>query len=913
MNYVYQYVKFKSSQSFKLTDNRTVTEFILSTQEGDLGYGTPNRVILNKGLTIGDIRYQVSADGLQQVQNTTISFSNVGQFYHAMREINGQDFWNTLEVSIYWASGRITSLAYDGSDWLEDGETVVSFTPTGTYPLLNDDYIKKEFEGSLSSASSKKDRVTFSLVSKSKQDAYLVGSIKSFNGADSSRSLISPIVIGDLTDINAQVPLILKNKINSKSSAICSDIDLSEAPTPFIYDDENEKFHPVVNRQEAVNNNRQIEFYNSSDVESFNSRFEYVTQTKAGDPSEAPVLHTLSSGEVISYFTEDKNFTLFNDYTDPSEYHIQTTVGRLRDEGVRDLNNDGNYLNGTLPGYLVDEDMAVGIAKLNLVLYPENIKEVDPKGADIPEPNVGFESYWGFRQKPGTSVDFQIDNQNPPITRNGVIGAYKNVVNYRGEDMRDSSERPLPDYENASDSLWFSAHARGSNSPTVSTAWYDYNYLNKLRIGVSADYEKFKFDSEVINLDVHVLGAVYKDFETSNDGDAFDISNPSFSPRRSTAHITLDKDGAIYDKVLHDNSSTSNTVYDINDKFNSSWNAQQVFPTLSTFYDNPPTITFNGYTAYQPVKNTDLGIEPIDPATLYLDRADPSFYGSTRFALDGIRVEAEVKASVESKYWCFKGKTGDAQNINQSLNTLATRYNATTFTSADTNRNSWLLSGVHTGNPIYYRDLLSKIADEFRVFITDRNGTSELVSMGLSSSPAYTIQESNTPSPWNSSVTFNETPATDIYNKMVVRYAKNHMTGRYGKVVSIDSQQIQRTEGVEAFDDVAELQNYLSLSDSTLSKIGISEKIKTIDLEWVRDDYTANQILRWWCANSNRQRAVVKAEVSKLDFIDAKIGDLVDLDLPSLPQFYQVNYQIKKIVNKSNKRIVLEAEEIIEG
>ena len=80
------------------------------------------------------------------------------------------------------------------------------------------------------------------------------------------------------------------------------------------------------------------------------------------------------------------------------------------------------------------------------------------------------------------------------------------------------------------------------------------------------------------------------------------------------------------------------------------------------------------------------------------------------------------------------------------------------------------------------------------------------------------------------------------------------MTKRYGKTIALTSTDVQRTFGITIF-DVSEAQGYLQTASDTLTKIGITEKTKTIDLDWVRDDYTANEILKWWCANSKRQRA----------------------------------------------------------
>jgi hypothetical protein len=85
MNYVYQYVKFRSSENFNLPDGSELNYFVMCNQQPNLGYGWNNNTkILNKNLTIGDIRYQTTENGMQQVQNTSISFSNVDQFYHVI-------------------------------------------------------------------------------------------------------------------------------------------------------------------------------------------------------------------------------------------------------------------------------------------------------------------------------------------------------------------------------------------------------------------------------------------------------------------------------------------------------------------------------------------------------------------------------------------------------------------------------------------------------------------------------------------------------------------------------------------------------------------------------------------------------------------------------------------------------------
>jgi len=908
MSYFYQYVKFKSSSTIEFPDGSTDTEFIFSTQQADLGYGSSNRKILNKDLSIGDIRYQLNSSGLQQVQNTNISFSNVGQFYHAMREINGDDFWYSLEITVYWSTGRVPSLVYDGSDWLEDGENVVAFSPSVAYPLT--DSIKVEFEGSLSSASISKDKITLNLVSKSKQTSYEIGTIESFNGADSSRSLINPIVLGDLTDENAFVPLILKNAVSSKSVGICSDTPLSEDPTPFIYDDENEKFHKVINERTSLNNNKQITFFNESDAEQVFYDNDYVQQPKTDSLSDGPIYRYLfPSGEVVGYFTDSEDYIIFSNYSTPLNYNITDTTDRLRDEGSRDINNDSSAIGAFSLGYKLDQDMTIGVAKINLSLYPINLKSVSGIGTDIDDPNgANLPGHLEYERDPGGADDFE-PGDDYDVEKNGAIGEFKNVINYKEDQAR--STRTEPTYTDSGESVWLAAHTRSEKKSAgvdgiLASDWKYYNYTNKLRIGVTADYDNFKFDSNILNLNFRTLGGVYKNFESSTATNAFDISGVGFTPVHSLISVNYDAGtGGTGEKIIHDEDSIAGTQYQIEDTYSAI-----PYATLEDFYNSPPVITFNGYSTYQPVKSSTPSTYPPLASNCSLDVASPSFFGVSRFALDGFRVDAQVKAFVESKYWCFKGKTGNSTSLLNGLNILSTRYETPTFTSQDSYRDNWLISGVHTGDPIYFRDIVAKISDEFRVIISDKNGILSISSLGSSGvTPAFTVNESNIFTPYNDNIKFKETPATEIYNKIVIRYAKNHMTNKYGKTIALTPNSVERTFGVESF-DVLDCQNDLQKASDTLAKININEKVKTVDLDWVRDDFTANEILKWWCANSSRQRAKCSVDVSKVSFIDSKIGDVVSLDLPSIPEFYQVNYQIMQINNKSDKTYTIEIEEI---
>ena len=110
---------------------------------------------------------------------------------------------------------------------------------------------------------------------------------------------------------------------------------------------------------------------------------------------------------------------------------------------------------------------------------------------------------------------------------------------------------------------------------------------------------------------------------------------------------------------------------------------------------------------------------------------------------------------------------------------------------------------------------------------------------------------------------------------------------------------------------VTSIQSQLSNADAFLSKINVTEKVLTIDLDWVRDDNTAIALAYWNARNYSRQRSKVTINVGKRYFLNGKLGDGVRLDLPQLPLFYQSVMQVTKIVNKSNKTFTVELEEYL--
>ena len=894
-------------------DGSTANEFILSTQKPNLGYGDSGRKIFNKGLKTNPIRYQIEKSGLQQIQNTSISFSNVDNFYHQMRELNGADFWIGLGVDIYWANGRVPTLVYDGSDWKEDGETVVSFTPDVTYPYATiQDSIKKEFSGYVQSGTQGTGTTSLALISQEKQDSYLLGTINSARGADSSKAKITPILIGDLTDENAFVPLVLNNDLYNVPSGLCSDIDLTEAPTPFIYDDEGEKFYEVKNKSSFLGN-RKITFYDS-DIE------ELVTlsgaQVEIEGSKDEDKTYVTRDGEVVYAFSNNIKLTplenVLRGYTDYRAY-FQNGYSQFR-EGSRNFDNLTNFNNVEVdvPSNPVDTDLVRARALVDLELRPIGI---------INDFDSGYTTNQAFSGRTYRRIlrNGTYEDSVSPVNTNAqgigpepnsaskmeCGGRAKGVIDYNFltqssyEEMTGADNKTYLEFA-PSIGCWDDNSYEGPNS----SGWSDFNYFNYSYQALNFEFNTFKFDGNLTSVNFNCVGALKGDFGIES---PLYYNQPIIEGR--VGFTITDKDGnQNYTDIIQTFTTGDHNYTSL---FNNSYSLISSLSTVSDLNSSNLILRLSGCALSEP-SNQALNFDPFSQNwSGTIDHSQGS-YGRHRIFIEGVRFNAEVSAVVESKYWCFKGKSGDF-NLVEGLQALASRYTNSTITARGQNRNNWNISGVVLKEPIYYRDLLAQIANEFRVFITDENGDSEIVPMETGDFD-YTIDESNVFKPFNENVTYGETPSTEIYNKIVVRYAFNHMTGNYGKTLEIDSSGFSLNAEPDSLAkaplSAGIPQANLEKADSFLEKIGITEKIKRVDLNWIRDDFTAIRVAGWWCEHMSRQRARVTVNVSKRQFLNAKIGEFCKLSLPDLPIFYKGILQITKINNKG-KSFELDLEEYL--
>ncbi|MCP4986219.1 MAG: hypothetical protein GY928_09185, partial [Colwellia sp.] len=342
----YRMVKIenRSAGNWNIPDKAANDVMFFSTLPSDNGYGESIRTILNKDVKIGAINSTVS-EGVEKVGSMTFSISNLDKFYSQMVEANARNPFQNCIISVYECSGRVAGLFYDGSVWKDETGSTRVFTPSVEYPFT--DAFEKTFEGRIDGVNQGFDRVSFTCISAESEMNNLIGSYQLDNGNPTSKSEISPIVIGDLSD--GVSPILLTRKLEEYPKAILSEntLDATTQGQLLVYDDENEKLHDVKNKQSLVNTNT-IEFYDSTAPETVTTYYadglpnDYI-QAMDGSEGELKILRT-DEGEVLGKATNANNFrssgTSGQTYRGPRFFEAGYNGWSI--EGSRDFDKSGN-------------------------------------------------------------------------------------------------------------------------------------------------------------------------------------------------------------------------------------------------------------------------------------------------------------------------------------------------------------------------------------------------------------------------------------------------------------------------------------------------------------------------------------------------------------------------------------------
>jgi len=415
--------------------------------------------------------------------------------------------------------------------------------------------------------------------------------------------------------------------------------------------------------------------------------------------------------------------------------------------------------------------------------------------------------------------------------------------------------------------------------------WENQNYFTQGFVNIYPEFEEIGLEGDILEFGFDIDGGVYADF--TNDG-----VNPIVSTNTGIKVYYTNEEGGEnnHEIFTSDQSSYAHKLISINNNIG-------FVNTISGFKNIQFNLQFFGWAIFNPCILKD---DPNDPGGFLLDYIDfenPVQFGRHRFALDGWRFRLDVNALVESKYWFAKSKSADNLNVVDGLKLLAQNFSNTQYTgSANGN-----ISGAIFGEPVYYRDIVSQISKEFNLLISDENGYSNIVQKDAAFNQDFEINVSNVLKPLHSNLTFSETNSTEIYNEFVFRYAINHATKTYSKIITVNkdgwsvSKNVSFSQSeIDRLDDLVLLCK--SSNDNFLEQIGIIKKTKTSTYNFVRDN-TIISLAEFHVRNFTTKRALSQATVSKNIFLNAKIGDGVKLNVPNLVSFYNKNYKITDLKN----------------
>ncbi len=901
----YRMVKIenRSAGNWNIPDKAANDVMFFSTLPSDNGYGESIRTILNKDVKIGAINSTVS-EGVEKVGSMTFSISNLDKFYSQMVEANTRNPFQNCIISVYECSGRVAGLFYDGSVWKDETGSTRIFTPSVEYPFT--DAFEKTFEGRVDGINQSFDRVSFSCVSAESEMNNLIGNYQLDNGNPTSKSEISPIVIGDLSD--GVSPILLTRKLEEYPKAILSEntLDATTQGQLLVYDDESEKLHDVKNKQSLVNTNT-IEFYDKLSNESIsvayaegNDELNSFVDSMGGEGGKLKILRT-DQGEMIARATNGNNYrsTGAIDSSYSGSRFFDQGYTQVLQEGSRDFNK-ANFKASSNNADLADTVINNALFNIDLELKATEVFTVyddDDLADSIFDSETWKVPHFQADGLQRIDKDLELFHKTDLFTTGDVRKVLDNGVSVSGYPHVESDWSLNPSYLHITSGYGVGpSGVLGENNDiphNAKTFHANFHHVFVSRLGFN--FEPFKFKGKVKSSSYNFSGGFYSEYD-----------NKSFIIKPNTTGIDGPRTAIPSLAIHYDNESGAQTIPVI-DKI-TDWGAVDsldIDPDL--IGDNALSITtidklntpniqlrFLGYVEAFP---SGLPQAPADFSSMYIGYRD-------RFALDGCVLRANVDALVDKKF-VFAKPIQEPRTTASMINGFNELFSSV-YSTIGSARNNHKMDGVLYGSQVLERDLLRKVANEFYLIV---NNNGNIYPKGYSSTADIVADESNIIG-LTQNTKFGELGQSGIFNKFTLFYAKNNATGKYDKKLSVDSNGWAISNNVSSFSVSTSL-------DDCVAPCGEADHIVSGDkefskkLDWVRDDFTAGALLKSYCLNMTSVRTWIEFKGTKLDFFNSEVGQTLGVNL-GLPQaFEHERYQITEIRINSDESVKIKAEEFL--
>jgi len=191
----------------------------------------------------------------------------------------------------------------------------------------------------------------------------------------------------------------------------------------------------------------------------------------------------------------------------------------------------------------------------------------------------------------------------------------------------------------------------------------------------------------------------------------------------------------------------------------------------------------------------------------------------------------------------------------------------TEFDVVDTARASWKTEGqIH--DLVEFEKVVNKICEEFGVlYFIDVHGKHTLKTLDYNASTIDTLVLSDFIEP-QSKLEISMTPAEMVINSVKIFYNKHQFTGEYMKYAYCNKDGSSGSIG----------SGYETKCSDSFDAHGENEEYFEMRCDWIKDDATAELLVKWLIDWAAEQRVVLSGDLT-MDHLDKEIGDLLSLDL----------------------------------
>jgi hypothetical protein len=883
---LYRFVEItrKSGDSWADLEGDNTPGFLLFTKDNF----TPllKRTLPQWGLEFTSIDNRFDESAVSLITQTRFSLSNLERLYDRLVEANAERGktmdWVGRSVKIYYGSGDVPGLKWNGTTWTNYlGQTASYPAPDPSYPA-DEDRIDLVFTGEIESISSDRSRIEFKCVSVAKRLDQPIGTLAGrSNGANKDE--IIPIVYGDMNDSRAFVPIVQDDKGLPFASVLVETRPTTTTPTLVVFDSGLSNDYKVVSSL-AYDGSGGITITSGAPIvaTAATGGGRNDTIVPFGTATLGNVWRNMSSGEVVAGVMPDGGQYFqprYNVYDGAAPYPPRWTTG--------DNARVARAWNSSTP-----QAVSVG-------------NEFYPAGQDLRQFKLDLEFIAPISKIYCNDPAFNgVNNRIPGGGDFNFNGAFGDVAATAERLSTDALTAYTDLKQEVQDTATGTAYRRDELAVfSVNAETWDQLNIYTTSPGLSS----FVTARSGVVDEWYVHGrAVYPAFVCEFaipqiDGDISYIGLRSDIARLGWINTgtaeeeyrgPLPKWNLDIDSVSYDASALDAGEASIVSDGTYTYHLYEKIPTLDALRNQIVSLAFAG--------------------------SDPDARGRGGIMVSdtvgGIRVWSEVATQCKIRRLYLKGRATVTLTQRDIFARLIGRYDGTKlitpvqvlqdlltnevgYTGALVDltggaRDVWQIDTAITGKRRSYRDILKQVCMECCIVAYTSKSGQEVVSVAdVTDTPTGTITQDELSQSGNTaSWEYTETPASEIYTRYEVAYARDAARDQMTKLMWVDGN--GWSDGFPQAVGGLNIAAALRIACQRAAKLTNADNIYQASLEMVRKDSVAARHIQWHINRKTVRRAMVKitAPIDKLLAYD--LNSVITLNIPSLGAYNNASFRV---------------------